>query len=232
MEQSGGGGDWRLVPAPELFSDTEMETAGDDDVDEGADDQEETSKLTPVKPQPTVWTDEKHNLYLKSIEASFVDQLYNSMGFPGFEPPRKASHETKPHLRSSSRTSAGQFKTLRGGHWHKINFGKGEHEPDGQNASHGLLSNQWIRHYRHSERRHLLESANCPGKSAAIDQEINSRGTAALPHKFTSSLKISNEAPSNLHRPVFAYSDAEASGQNFVSEDIAGEKLSIFCATE
>lgn len=28
----------------------------------------------------TDWTDEKHSLYLKSMEASFVDQLYGSMG--------------------------------------------------------------------------------------------------------------------------------------------------------
>lgn len=31
----------------------------------------------------TEWTDEKHSLYLKSMEASFVDQLYNSLGLLG-----------------------------------------------------------------------------------------------------------------------------------------------------
>lgn len=31
----------------------------------------------------TEWTNEKHSLYLKSMEASFVNQLYNSMDFHG-----------------------------------------------------------------------------------------------------------------------------------------------------
>lgn len=32
----------------------------------------------------TEWTDEKHSLYLKSMEASFVNQLYDSMNFLGW----------------------------------------------------------------------------------------------------------------------------------------------------
>lgn len=28
---------------------------------------------------PTEWTDEKHSLYLKSMEASFVHQFYSSL---------------------------------------------------------------------------------------------------------------------------------------------------------
>ncbi|CAM8943313.1 unnamed protein product [Rhodiola kirilowii] len=233
MEQSEEGGDSRIVLAPEPSSDTEMAAAGgedvdvDDDVDEDVGDQEETSKFEPrLKRLPTVWTDEKHSSYLKSIEASFVDQLYNSMGFPGFEPPRKVSVEAKSHLHSSIRTSAGQFKTLRGGSWQKINVGKGELQPDGQNASHALLSNQWIRHYRHSERHHL-ESTIRQGRAAALDQEMNSSGKSALPYRFTRSLKISNAVPSNLHRPVLTDDDTEASGQNFVNEDIVEEKCSI-----
>uniref|UniRef100_A0A7N0SXL8 Uncharacterized protein n=1 Tax=Kalanchoe fedtschenkoi TaxID=63787 RepID=A0A7N0SXL8_KALFE len=228
MEQPDDGGDSR----PVVSSDTEMVAAGGDDADGDGFDQEETSKFTRLKPLPIQWTDEKHNLFLESIEASFVDQLYNSMGFLGFELPRKASHDAKSHLRSSIRTSGGQFKTLRGGHWHKINVGNGEHQPDGPNASLGLLSNQWIRHYRHSERHHRLESTICHGKAAAIDQEINSRGKAALPCTFTRSIKISNEVPSNLQCPVFADNDAEASGQNFVNEDTVEEKPTALCSTE
>ncbi|KAL8172095.1 hypothetical protein V2J09_023899 [Rumex salicifolius] len=36
-------------------------------------DQEETSSLDSIE-----WTNEKHSMYLKSMEASFIDQLYNS----------------------------------------------------------------------------------------------------------------------------------------------------------
>lgn len=44
----------------------------------------------------TEWTDEKHSLYLKSMEASFVDQLYNSLGLLG-------SKNNKDTVRPSSR---------------------------------------------------------------------------------------------------------------------------------
>lgn len=32
----------------------------------------------------TEWTDEKHSLYLKSMEASFVNQLYSSADIPAW----------------------------------------------------------------------------------------------------------------------------------------------------
>lgn len=39
----------------------------------------------------TEWTNEKHSLYLKSMEASFVDQLYSSLGALG----KKESKSTR-----------------------------------------------------------------------------------------------------------------------------------------
>ncbi|MBA0879750.1 hypothetical protein Goshw_006108, partial [Gossypium schwendimanii] len=39
----------------------------------------------------TEWTDEKHSLYLKSMEASFVNQLYDSMSFLGCNSKEKSS---------------------------------------------------------------------------------------------------------------------------------------------
>ncbi|CAM8939195.1 unnamed protein product [Rhodiola kirilowii] len=169
---------------------------------------------TCVKPLPTEWTNETHSLYLKSIEASFVDQLYNNMGFPCFKPSKKSFIEPKSHLHSSVRTSAGQFKTLRGGHWQKISVG--EVQTEGHNAPTSLLSNPWIRHYRHSERYHL--SSVCQEKDAAIDKEINSRRKAA--------------GLNNPHLPVFTDNNTEASGQNFVNDDIMEGKRSSLCSTQ
>uniref|UniRef100_A0A7N0T1W4 Uncharacterized protein n=1 Tax=Kalanchoe fedtschenkoi TaxID=63787 RepID=A0A7N0T1W4_KALFE len=40
-------------------------------------------RISPAKfeEQPTVWTNEKHNLYIESLEISFVQQLHQSLGF-------------------------------------------------------------------------------------------------------------------------------------------------------
>lgn len=43
----------------------------------------------------TRWTDEKHSLYLKSMEASFVDQLYNSLDMLGWSPDKECSADRK-----------------------------------------------------------------------------------------------------------------------------------------
>ncbi|KAL6216590.1 hypothetical protein ACLB2K_009811 [Fragaria x ananassa] len=78
----------------------------------------------------TEWTDEKHSMYLKSMEASFVNQLYNSMDSRG----RHTHKGNLSHIKSSkqpqfnSRAASGQFKVLRAGCWQKINFGRGEAE--------------------------------------------------------------------------------------------------------
>lgn len=58
----------------------------------------------------TEWTDEKHSMYLKSMEASFVNQLYNSMDTHG----RHTLKGNLSHLKSSkkpqlnSRAASGQ----------------------------------------------------------------------------------------------------------------------------
>jgi hypothetical protein len=37
-----------------------------------------------IESMSSEWTDEKHKLYLKSMEASFVNQLYNSIDLLGW----------------------------------------------------------------------------------------------------------------------------------------------------
>ncbi|KAA3476458.1 cold regulated protein 27 [Gossypium australe] len=100
----------------------------------------------------TEWTDEKHSLYLKSMEASFVNQLYDSMSFLGCN-----SKEKSPGSKSSRKThciSSGQFKVLRGGSWKKINFerpGVQLNKRDQLNkryCSHSFVASPWIQHFR------------------------------------------------------------------------------------
>ncbi|WP_224642587.1 hypothetical protein, partial [Vibrio vulnificus] len=70
----------------------------------------------------TEWTDEKHSLYLKSMEASFVNDLYNSFNLLGY----RLDHPSDPNFSrrklTASRASSGQFKVLQRGCWEKINF--------------------------------------------------------------------------------------------------------------
>lgn len=57
----------------------------------------------------TEWTDEKHSLYLKSMEASFVNQLYDSTDSLGFCRLSDSTYSRKKYL--STRTPSGQVPT-------------------------------------------------------------------------------------------------------------------------
>ena len=47
----------------------------------------------------TEWTDEKHSLFLKSIETSFVHQLYRSINSSGLH--SQSQSKLSSHMRSS-----------------------------------------------------------------------------------------------------------------------------------
>lgn len=78
------------------------------------------------EPSSTVWTNEKHRLYLNSMEASFVNQLYN--------------HE---QLSKNFFNSCGQFKVLRDGCWQNFYL-----ERSIRDQSRVILANRWIQHFR------------------------------------------------------------------------------------
>ncbi|KAI9118397.1 hypothetical protein K1719_010729 [Acacia pycnantha] len=61
------------------------------------------------------WTDEKHSIYLKSMEASFVNQLFNSKQGLGWRSPKA----TLPH---STPTTSTQWKDLGNGYWKKMKY--------------------------------------------------------------------------------------------------------------
>lgn len=61
----------------------------------------------------TEWTDEKHSLYLKSMEASFVDQLYNSMNLLGVQVQDKMSNpKLSQQVHCNAHVPSGQVETL------------------------------------------------------------------------------------------------------------------------
>ncbi|KAF8098396.1 hypothetical protein N665_0268s0065 [Sinapis alba] len=66
-----------------------------------------------------VWTNEKHNSFLDSLENSFVRQLYSLLGR---EETRKMSRTR--HVQSNSHKSTDQFILLQNGCRQRVNFGK------------------------------------------------------------------------------------------------------------
>ncbi|KAH7846104.1 hypothetical protein Vadar_009997 [Vaccinium darrowii] len=77
--------------------------------------QETLSQDSPVRESmSTEWTDKKHSMYLKSMEASFVNDLYNSADTLGWRSQRQLGEK-----HSNTCISSGQYKVLRGGCWEK-----------------------------------------------------------------------------------------------------------------
>ncbi|KAL4309404.1 hypothetical protein GQ457_01G010350 [Hibiscus cannabinus] len=79
-------------------------------------------------------TDEKHNLYLKSMEASFVDQLYDSMDFLRCKS-RKERFPGSTHCTLRARFQTDVFAFLRGGCWKKVNFERPGFRPKKRDSS-------------------------------------------------------------------------------------------------
>ncbi|KAL0392051.1 UNVERIFIED_CONTAM: Cold-regulated protein 27 [Sesamum radiatum] len=101
------------------------------------------------------WTDEKHSLYLKSMEATFVNQLYKSLDLFGRQSEKNGisgSKSSKPK-QTSIRAPSGQFKVLRDGCWSKLDFKRDGEEVNQEEESGVLLANPWIQHYRRSEKQ-------------------------------------------------------------------------------
>ncbi|KAK8512462.1 hypothetical protein V6N12_075041 [Hibiscus sabdariffa] len=102
----------------------------------------------------TEWTNEKHNLYLKSMEASFVDQLYDSMDF------LRCNSRKERFPGSTHRTSSGQFKVLRGGCWKKVNFETPGFRQNKRHSSSCFMASPWIQHFRLGSKSRVFASCS------------------------------------------------------------------------
>ncbi|KAL5218100.1 hypothetical protein ABZP36_018784 [Zizania latifolia] len=76
------------------------------------------------------WTDERHLLYISSMEASFVEQLH--------------SHEQNGNQNDSNGNG---FKVLRGGVWEKLKFER-SNACSGTGRRYRLPASPWIKHFR------------------------------------------------------------------------------------
>ncbi|KAI3991984.1 hypothetical protein MKX01_014875 [Papaver californicum] len=190
-----------------------------------------TPEIQMAEPLVTEWTDEKHRLYLSSIEASFVKQLYNldscSAGLLGGREINKL--DLNSSRRSNTISSSGQFKVLRGGSWKKINFERAQPQLNIADETHALPKNQWIQLFRSGDKQREVSSASlkddCAPSSHATyvkEQKMVSCGVT------TSSIHFSAGHKRICHQDSIE-SNTEVSDQNFDDEDYKKAPLSIKC---
>ncbi|KAK0576938.1 hypothetical protein LWI29_025558 [Acer saccharum] len=193
---------------------------------------DETWSLDPpvAESVSTEWTDEKHRMYLKSMEASFVDQLYNSLDSLGWRSPKKKSSDITSS-RQIHRTPSGQFKVLRSGCWQKINFERPDSQLKKTHPS-GFLSSPWIRHNKSSCKPQTLASPSLPGTAGLKNQAVNSSGKNAVSCGSASSSEHFAACQSHSCNQDLVDSNTEVSDQNFTDEEIKSEKPSSKCSSK
>ncbi|XP_058097155.1 cold-regulated protein 27 isoform X2 [Magnolia sinica] len=182
----------------------------------------------------TEWTDEKHSLYLDSIEALFVKQLHNreyqSVDLYGRLPrTQKLLNQNNLQSNTNSHVSFGQFKVLRSGCWEKLNFGRSRTQSNSGNESHSLLGNPWIQHFRPASTGKRLEETSALQKNENLVGESICLGGQKY-GMTTCVLATSSKRSSGIYHQDSVGSNTEMSDQNFVDEGCGeGEQLSSSC---
>ncbi|KAG7037801.1 hypothetical protein SDJN02_01432 [Cucurbita argyrosperma subsp. argyrosperma] len=168
---------------------------------------------------PSDWTDEKHHLFLESMEASFVSQMFDSAHSGGTGSGKENSSWTKLHGQSQAashvHSHVGQFKVLRQGSWKNVNFEPTEARPNLLNDYQALSRNPWIHHFRAARRN---KSVAC--KSPAI----SSRKRNLLPFGGDNNSGPMRACNSDLSQH-YIYNNKEVSDQNFVDGEREVEKV-------
>ncbi|KAI7737508.1 hypothetical protein M8C21_020993 [Ambrosia artemisiifolia] len=140
---------------------TVTDMGGDDVLVNDFVEQEETSIMDSQKDESSKWTNKKHSLYLKSIEASFVDQLYNSLDMQTkniYSSDAISTWKNHPNTFIPS----GQFKVLQRGCWSKKCFKREKSHlkvADGPQVS---PSNPWIQHFTNGSLKRLSSASTSP----------------------------------------------------------------------
>ncbi|XP_008452555.2 cold-regulated protein 27-like isoform X1 [Cucumis melo] len=172
---------------------------------------------------PSDWTDEKHHLFLESMEASFVSQMFDSGHSVGSCPSKDNSSRTKLLSKSQSASHVhshfGQFKVLRRGSWKNINFEPTESRSNFLNEYQALSHNPWIHHFKAARKNKNV---------ACKSQAIGSRGRNSLSLEAANNSGPIRASNSDLSQQYIS-SNKEVSDQNFVDEVVEVEKGSRDC---
>ncbi|KAJ6685897.1 COLD REGULATED PROTEIN 27 [Salix purpurea] len=132
-----------------------------------------------IKSMSSEWTDEKHSLYLKSMEASFVNQLYNSIDILGWPSQKERSVPNFSGEANCSPSCTRQFKVRQHGSWKKIKFGRPESQRSTAKDCRGFLTSPWIQHFTPARKS---EGATAPAlqECAIRRRAINFNGKKAV----------------------------------------------------
>ncbi|CAE6224069.1 unnamed protein product [Arabidopsis arenosa] len=163
----------------------------------------------------TEWTNEKHSLYLKSMEASFVDQLYNSLRALG----KNENVSELTRFGSGRKPSQEQFKVLHDGFWQKINVKQPENRINGRHgSSHEFLRSPWIKHYKPLVKTQI--SVTDKPESQVVSSSNGKKVIVICSSGSASNLKqICSHSRDHDQISV----GEEVSDQNFVNEGTKGE---------
>ncbi|XP_009776055.1 cold-regulated protein 27 isoform X2 [Nicotiana tabacum] len=149
------------------------------------------------RPKSIEWTDEKHSSYLKSMEASFVDQLYGSLDLVGWHSQNDLSKSKSSRQKHAN--PLGQYKVFQDGCWTKIDFGKDEPQLNKTNESGTVLASPWIKHYKSQGTHQMRVNSNLQGNTTLVKQ---------------------NQSPASDFGSSRKNYVTEVMDQNFVDEDI------------
>lgn len=149
----------------------------------------------------TEWTNEKHCLYIKSMEASFVNELLKGQA-------------NKYVLKKGSTQ---QIKNIRNsGSWKNASLYKHGNKLGATSKSRSLVVNPRIRHFRRADdRKRNLETTISQDIDVNPDQEMESK----LFNRVGSNSKSLTTTLSVLYRKNAASSNTEMMDQNFDGND-------------
>ncbi|XP_034229293.1 cold-regulated protein 27 isoform X2 [Prunus dulcis] len=152
----------------------------------------------------TEWTNEKHNLYLDSLETSFVNELYHSMRLRDWHQQKNArgTHSLQ-EVSFKTQNSSDQFMVVQDGCLQKINLRKNESLMESTANSHVTVRSPCRCH------------STLAGKSCTV----SSSKTLTL-KKLHASARSSEQ---NLVCHQDLVGSITVSGQNFVDEDHGGK---------
>ncbi|KAJ8464176.1 hypothetical protein OPV22_026728 [Ensete ventricosum] len=171
------------------------------------------------------WTDEKHILFLNSMEQSFVNELYNeqyrSKAFLGWL--SRIKKRTEPSGPYENDLKSGQLKVLRKGCWENLRFERDSSHTDIENGSFTLSANPWFQHFRSP----LVMKQRDLNSSDGIGDIKFIRPAAKM-----ASERLDEEATNSKHicHQDSIGSSTEVSDQNFIADElIVGKRSSGIC---
>lgn len=146
------------------------------------------------------WTDERHMLYISSMEASFVDQLY--------------SHGNHPQ----DANGAG-FKVLRRGVWEYIKYEKTS-APVRSGDKCRVPANPWIRHFRPRD-------CGSNAQSDAVEASVGDHESGTQASRKSPSVSHGRERGACKGEPQILHESTEVSDQNFADDETEAETESM-----